>query len=127
MKKSIIFLVAISVAVMIMQGCAAKNETMSHGDIMGKTVDIATGDFMEACNQWKPGDTVKISFTTSKPVMFNVHYHAKHKKMYAVEQTMTDKFEGSFVVETDDIYCCMWQNNNDNYVTMTYDMSVEKQ
>ena len=127
MKKSIILLVAIAATALFMQGCAAKKDAGMSGSVMGKTIDIATGDFHEACNNWTPGEKVNVKFTSSQPVMFNVHYHAKHKKMYAIEQTMTDKFEGSFVVETGDTYCGMWQNNNDKYVTMTYDISVEKQ
>jgi hypothetical protein len=126
MKKGIILLLAIAMAAFFIGGCAAKKGTGS-GSVMGKTIDIATGDFHEACNQWKPGDKVNITFTSTKPVMFNVHYHAKHKKEYAIEQTMTDKFAGSFVVESNEIYCGMWQNNNDNYITMTYDIKVEKQ
>jgi len=125
MKKSIILLVAIGMTALFIGGCAAKKDAAS-GNVRGKTIDVATGEFHEACNQWKPGDKVNITFTSSKPVMFNVHYHAKHKKEYAIEQTMTDKFAGSFVVESNEIYCGMWQNNNDKYVTMTYDIKVEK-
>jgi len=69
---------------------------------------------------------VNFSFTSSKPVMFNVHYHEKHAKVYAVEQTLTDKFEGSFVVQNESVYCCMWENDNPKYVTLTYDMNVVK-
>ena len=57
-------------------------------------------------------------------MLFDVHYHAKHAKMYAVEQTLAEKLEGSFVVESDAIYCCMWKNDNPKYVTLTYDMNV---
>ena len=47
--------------------------------------------------------------------------------MYAIEDTMTENYEGSFIVQTDDIHCCMWKNDNPKNVTLTYDMSVEKQ
>ena len=125
MKKSFL-LGAIIAAALLMHGCAAKEEKAAHGDISGKSTDISTGDFFEACDKFSPGSTVNYSFTSSKPVMFNVHYHEKHAKVYAVEQTLADKLEGSFVVQSDAIYCCMWVNNNPKYVTMTYDMTIEK-
>jgi len=123
MKKSMLLFVIVA-ATLLIQGCAAKEESVAHGDIKGKTTDIATGEFYEACDKFTPGDTVNFSFTSSKPVLFDVHYHAKHAKMFAVEQTLTDKFEGSFVVESDAIHCCMWKNDNPKYVTLTYDMDV---
>jgi hypothetical protein len=126
MKKDLISLMIVAVSVLLIVGCAAKEEKVSHEDIKGHSVDIATGDFYEACDKWKAGDTIKFSFTSSKPVLFNVHYHSKMAKVYAVEKTMVDTYEGSFVVQTNDIHCCMWENGNSKFVTLTYDMSVEK-
>ena len=125
MKKSLIVFVVVAAAALLIQGCAAKDESVAHGDITGNKSDIATGDFLEACEKFTPGATVNYSFTSSQPVMFNVHYHEKHAKVYAVEKTLTDKLEGSFVVQSDAIHCCMWENDNPKYVTLTYEMSVE--
>ena len=127
MKKTIISLAIVVTAALFIHGCAAKEEKATHGEISGNTTDIATGDFFEACDKFTPGSTVNYSFTSSKPVMFDVHFHEKHAKVYAVEKTLADKLEGSFVVQNDSIYCCMWENKNPKYVTMTYDMTVEKQ
>ena len=125
MKKRIFSFVIIFAALLFISGCGAKEEKAAHGDIKGHTIDIATGDFYEACDKWKPGDKVSFSFTSSAPVMFNVHYHTRMAKVYAIEQTLVDTFEGSFVVQSNDIHCCMWKNDNPNFVTLTYDMSVE--
>ena len=125
MRKGFLVLVIISFAALFISGCAAKDEGVAHKDIKGKKITISTGDFFEACDKFPPGATVNYSFTSSQPVMFNVHYHEKYAKVYAVEQTLVDKLEGSFVVESDAIYCCMWENKNPKYVTMTYDMTVE--
>jgi hypothetical protein len=127
MKKTLFSLLIIAVAALFINGCAAKEEKAAHGDVSGKSITIATGDFFEACDKWAPGDKVNFTFTSSKPVMFDVHYHEKHAKVYAIEQTLVDKFEGSFIVKSEDIHCCMWKNDNDKFVTLTYDMSVEKQ
>ena len=126
MKKVSVIVIAMAAA-LLMGGCAAKDEQAAHKDIKGHTITIATGDFFEACDKWTPGDRVSFSFTSSKPVMFDVHYHAKTSKIYPIEKTLRDTFEGSFVVQTEDIHCCMWQNNNPDYITLTYDMSIEKQ
>lgn len=127
MKKGLISLLIILAAALLINGCASKEEKATHSDIKGHKIDIATGDFFEACDKWKPGQKVSFNFTSTAPVMFNVHYHQKHAKMYAIEQTLTDSFEGSFTVQSDDIHCCMWKNDNQNFVTLTYDMSVENQ
>ena len=126
MKKSLLLFVVVA-ATLLIQGCAAKDESVAHGDAAGKTITIATGDFFEACDKWAPGETVNFSFTSSQPVMFNVHYHEKHAEMYAIKDVLVDEFGGSFVVQSDAIHCCLWQNNNPKFVTLTYNMEVEKQ
>ena len=127
MKKGLVTLMVLGLAALLMGGCAAKDEKVSHGDIKGKTITIATGDFYEACDKWTPGDKVNISFKSSKPVGFDVHYHEKHQKTYAVEQTLADMYAGSIIVQSDETYCCMWKNDNPKYVTLTFDMNIEKQ
>ncbi len=125
MIKKVFSIVIILAAALLIGGCGTKEQKAAHGDIKGHTIDIATGDFYEACDKWKPGDKVSFNFTSTAPVMFNVHYHTKMAKKYAIEQTLVDTFEGSFIVQTDDIHCCMWENKNPSFVTLTYDMSVE--
>ena len=130
MRKGLITLVIVAVAVLLTNGCATKDgEKPSHADIKGETITISTGDWYEACDKWSAGDKVNIAFSSSKPVMFEVHYHKvrSNEKIYAVEQTLVDKFEDSIIVESDEIYCCMWKNDNPKYVTLTYDMSLDKQ
>ena len=127
MRKGLIVLVIVSFAALFLSGCAAKDGEVAHEDIKGKTITIATGDFFEACDKWTPGDKVNFTFTSSKPVVFNVHYHEKHAKMYSIKDTLVDEFDGSFVVESENIHCCMWKNDNSKYITLTYDMSIEPQ
>ena len=80
------------------------------------------------CLSRSAGDKVNIAFSSSKPVMFEVHYHKvrSNEKIYAVEQTLLDTFEDSIIVESEEIYCCMWKNDNPDYITLTYDMSMDK-
>ncbi|MDX1775237.1 MAG: hypothetical protein R3297_01505 [Desulfobulbales bacterium] len=125
MRKELIISVVIGAAMMLLTGCAGKDGPGAHADIKGKKITVASGDFFEACDKWEPGDKVNFSFTSSKPVMFNVHYHEKHGKFYAIKDQMIDKLDSSFIVQSKNIHCCFWKNNNDKYVTITYDMSVE--
>jgi len=125
MKKGIGLLVTAILAALLIISCAAKEEKAAHSDIKGHSIDISTGDFYEACDKWPPGAKVSFKFTSTAPVMFNVHYHQKHAKVYAIEQTLVDTYEGSFIVQSDDIHCCMWKNDNPDFVTLKYDMSVE--
>ena len=127
MRKGLILLVFAVLAALFISGCATKEGGDTHSDIKGKKITISTGDWYEACDKWTPGDKVNFSFKSSKPVMFNVHFHEKTAKKYAVEDVLVDEYGGSFVVQSDEIYCCMWKNDNPKYVTMTYDMSIEKQ
>jgi hypothetical protein len=127
MRKGLMVLAIVAFAALFLGGCAAKEEKAAHADIKGKTITIGTGNFYEACDEWTPGDKVNFSFTTTKPVTFNVHYHEKHVKKYTIKDTVVDEFGGSFVVESKNIHCCMWKNDNSKYVTLTYDMSVDKE
>ena len=66
-------------------------------------------------------------FTSSAPVLFDVHYHDNYAKMVAVEQTLTENLDGSFIVNSDAVYCCMWKNDTPGDVTLDYDLSAGKQ
>lgn len=130
MKKNVILLSIVIATAFVLQGCGAKEDSVMHEQMDGDTATIASGDFYEACDmekKWTPGTTVNYSFNSSKPVMFEIHYHEKHAKMYPVEPTLADNIEGSFVVKSDAIHCCMWKNENPDPVTVTFDMSVAGQ
>lgn len=126
MKKNLITLLVIFSASLIISGCAAQRgmETASSTEMESHTVTIAAGQFHEFCEQWGVGDTVKFAFTSNKPVVFNVHYHVDNVKHYAVNDVLTSDYSGSFVVQNKDIHCGLWQNNNDEYVKLTFNVEV---
>jgi hypothetical protein len=125
MRKELISFVIVVMAALLINGCATQEGKVSHSDLKGKTINISTGDWYEACDKWAPGSKVTFKFVSSQPVMFNVHFHDKNAKKYAVKDVLVDEFGGSFVVQSEEIYCCMWKNDNPKYVTMIYNMSVE--
>jgi hypothetical protein len=127
MKKSFKIILLSGLAILLIGGCAAKEEgeMSSQTKMKGTTVSVSTGDSYEFCDNWKPGQTVNFSFVTSKPVDFDVHYHAKRDKFYPVKKGNVKEFSGSFTVESPNIHCLMWANNNNSYVKLTYDVKAE--
>ena len=142
MKKCLISLVIVAATSLFISGCvttpgsetatggqttAATEKTYQAGP-QSQTVGIAAGGFNEFCEEeWEVGDTVKFSFTSSKPVVFNVHYHdAKHVKHYNIKDVLVDDFSAEFTMEDKYIHCGMWQNNSDSFVKLTYEIEVVK-
>ena len=137
MKKTIISLVTVAVAALLINGCVtttgpetttAPDKTSQAGP-QSQTVGIAAGGFHESCeDDWEVGDAVKFSFTSTKPVVFNVHYHdAKHQKHYSIKDVLVDDFSGNFSVQNNFIHCGLWQNNSESFVKLTYEIGVEKE
>jgi hypothetical protein len=126
MKKGLSLVVIAAVGLLIIS-CAAREEKAARADNQGQPITIAAGDFYEACGNWAPGEKVTFKFTSSLPVMFDVHYHDNYAKMYTIEQTLAENLDGSFVVNTDAVHCCMWKNDNTKDVTLSYELSVGKQ
>jgi len=127
MKRNFIMFMLIGFAVLVFSGCATTDSGKpGHAEKKGKRLTIPTGDYFEACDKFPLGATVEYSFTSTKPVLFNVHYHDKRTKVYPVKEQLTDEVSGTFVVDSKAIYCCMWENKNSKFVKMTYKMNVKK-
>ncbi len=138
MRKGLILLMVVAAAALFISGCVTTTgsetttgpeTTMSKASkamAQGVTVGIGSGSFHEVCeDEWKVGDTVKVSFTSSKPVVFNVHYHdAKEVKHYSIKDMLVDDFSANFTVENKYIHCGSWQNNSGNFVKLTYEIKV---
>lgn len=142
MKKGVISLVIIAVAALFISGCVtttgSETTTVPEKTTMpdktpqagpqSQTVGIGAGGFHEFCEEeWEVGDTVKFSFTSTSPVVFNVHYHdAKHVKHYNIKDVLVDDFSADFTMQNKYIHCGMWQNNGDGFVKLTYEIEVVK-
>ena len=142
MKKGGISFVLVAAAALLISGCVtttgpettAGPETTTVPEAskameQGVTVGIGPGGFHEACeDEWKVGDTIKCSFTSSKPVVFNVHYHdAKEVKHYSIKDVLVDDFSANFTVQDKHVHCGMWQNNSGSFVKLTYEIEVVKE
>ena len=143
MKKSLIALIFISLVALVISGCvttsgsetATGSQTTtavaktSQAGPQSHTVGIASGGFHESCeDEWQVGDKVKTSFTSTKPVVFNVHYHdANHVKQYSIKDVLVDDFSADFTVQNKYVHCGMWQNNSDIFVKLTYEIEIVKE
>ena len=121
MRKDLFAFSIIAMAALLINGCVtAKKEKVpkvSFEDITGRTVTVETGGWHEDCNKLAAGATLNLSFKSSKPGLYDIHYHRRNEKH--------DLFKGSFQVEAEAVYCFMFLNKNSEPVTLTYDMSVE--
>ena len=129
MRKDLFAFSIIAMAALLINGCVtAKKEKVpkvSFEDITGRTVTVETGGWHEDCNKLAAGDTLNLSFKSSKPGLYDIHYHRRNEKHDLKNQALADGFKGSFQVEAEAVYCFMFLNKNPEPVTLTYDMSVE--
>jgi len=110
--------------VLFASGCS--NKGVPHSSVAGALMPINPGKFYEACDNWKPGQTIEYSFQTDAPVDFDVHYHTKAGKEYPVKKDNVTEMKGTFVIEQEAIYCCFWKNNNAKRVALTHQFTVIK-
>lgn len=143
MKKGFILLVIVAAAGLFISGCAtttgSEKTTMPEKTVepakitqtgpQSITVGIGPEGYHEVCeDEWKVGDTIKCSFTSTKPLVFNVHYHdANHVKHYNIEDVLVDDFSANFTVQNKNIHCGMWQNNSGSFVKLTYEVEMVKE
>ena len=113
------FLSAMACVFIFIYGCAA-----THKSSTGELISIAPNEFYEACDKWTPGQEVSYSFQTSDSVNFDVHYHGDSGKEYAAKIEGIAEKQGSFTVDKEALYCCMWANPNDTAVGLTYQFEV---
>jgi len=129
MKSGLIFIAVAAAASLLFTdyaGAGQKMIVLTNGTANGKQIGIKSHGWFEDCNKWKSGDTVKIGFSSTKPVGFSAHYHKKRsmENINIWEKSQTDRYEGSITVNGDKIYCFIWHNENPENISLTYDMSV---
>jgi hypothetical protein len=108
--KSILHVALLLFAVTPMITSAAEGEKLKK-EI---SVTIKPGKVHEECVELKSGMTVAYRFKASKPVPFNIHFHAgagKDEKVeYPVKMDQTEAAEDVLRVTADQHYCWMWSN-----------------
>jgi len=128
MRKDLLALSIVAMAALLINGCvAARKEKVSFEDITGKTIIVDTNGWHEDCDKVASGEILNLAFKSSKPGLYEIHYHQKNVRHDFRNQTLADGFKGTIKVQEEAVYCFMFLNKNPEPVTLTYDMSVEKQ
>ena len=127
--KSFYKILLAGTAVLLFSGCTAtetatttKSQHLDTGQ--QEEVVVAPSSFHEACEKLSPGQKAEFSFTTSKPVDFNVHYHTMEGAIYSVREENIASKSGEVTAEAKATYCCMWTNNHDVPVSLTYNLKI---
>ncbi len=93
---------------------------------------IAPSKMYEECFELMPGQVLEYSFETSKPVSYNIHYHALDKEYYPVSETNVSSDSGElsadsleYYTEEQEFFCLMWENDNKEYVSLECNYAVK--
>lgn len=130
MRKGLIALSIVALAALLINGCVtAKKEQkkVSFENITGETVVVKPGGWHENCDKVLAGETFNVAFKSSKPGLYEIHYHLRGEKHDYQAQTLADGYRGSIKAQEDAVYCLMFFNKSRENITLTYEMSVEKQ
>ncbi|MDO8283060.1 MAG: hypothetical protein Q7U10_10645 [Thermodesulfovibrionia bacterium] len=79
----------------------------------------------EACFELKKGEALEYSFTSSRPLDFNIHYHAIDGLHYPVNEKNIRSRKGTLVcdeqkyyTEDQEAFCMMWENHEDAFISL---------
>ncbi|MBI4825429.1 MAG: hypothetical protein HY807_03275 [Nitrospirae bacterium] len=79
----------------------------------------------EECFELKRGETLEYSFTSSRPLDFNIHYHAMDGLHYPVKERNIRSRKGTLVcdeqkyyTEDQESFCMMWENKEEAFISL---------
>ncbi|MBI4844746.1 MAG: hypothetical protein HY809_10615 [Nitrospirae bacterium] len=79
----------------------------------------------EECVELRRGETLEYSFTSSRPLDFNIHYHAMDGLCYPVSGKNIRSHKGKLVcaeqeyyTEDQEYFCMMWENHEDSFISL---------
>lgn len=79
----------------------------------------------EECFELKKGETLEYSYTSSRPLDFNIHYHAMDGLHYPVDEKNLRSHKGElvcseqkFYTEDQEAFCMMWENHEDAFISL---------
>jgi hypothetical protein len=82
----------------------------------------------EVCALLSSAQRLEYTFSTNKPVDFNIHYHKGETAYYPVKRAKTKGEADRFTPATGrSDYCMMWENKSTEDVELTYSYKVLNQ
>ena len=125
MRKSVLL---ISFIIFFIQACSTANVK---GPSFNESVQIEPEDSYEECVELVPNQLMHYSFTSSKHVNFNVHYHTAESILYPVNEKNITFWEGSMSPDDFDYYskdqeffCLMWDNLSSESIKVIFNYRV---
>lgn len=98
-----------------------------------ETITVKSSGSDEECLELKKGQILTYKFTSSRPVDFNIHYHAEDQVHYPVSKSEVTDQEGtmdpeqhSYYTEEQTFYCLMWENPGMNTARISYEYVVKE-
>lgn len=88
----------------------------------GPIPTVTPRDYAEVNLNMEPGDSFNFSWTSTRPVYFNVHYHGAEGTERPIEER-TDALEGSFVANMTEVYALLWRNEGTSEVEITLELN----
>ena len=128
--RKLLILIAIAVVItLLIDGHATRagQKTASHQNIVNsKKIALKSNGWFEDCYKWKDGDSFKIKLSNSVPLRFSVHNHEKgtNKTFDLMELEVPEQYEGTLIIQSDDIYCLMLYNENPADVIFKYELRI---
>jgi len=110
-------------ATMLLGGCAATHSGTAISSPDGK--ELAPGASLEDCTDAAPSQQMAYSFSSSQPVLYNVHYHdAASRVAYLVPETSGTSGNGTVRGPLTTTYCLMLTNSSQKLVEITADLKT---
>ncbi len=122
-----LFAILIAVNACSTAGVKEKTNTSAGTDVVSNQITVNPSRSYEECMELKPGRIMRYSFSSDKPVEFNVHYHAEDGIHYPVLEKGINKSEGMvdpekhhYHMKEQEFYCLMWDNHNHESVNISF-------
>jgi len=87
--------------------------------VKGKAV-LDAGKIKEVCFPAKPPMQINYQFSAKKPLNFNIHFHKNKEVFFSIKQNNILSTQGIFTPKSEQFYCMMWSNKNQQAVKITY-------
>jgi hypothetical protein len=121
----------IACLLILVSGCATTIANMEQRRREKPDVVIRAGKVYEECLPMTPPQVIDYSFTASKPVEFNIHYHGE-KAVYPVKGEAVVSWKGIFdptcipgySSEKPPFFCLMWTNPHEEDVGLNYEFTI---
>ena len=129
MRNGLIFIVIATLVNLLTNGYTFAGEEIasSRNIVKSHTISLKPNDWFEDCHKWEDDDSFKIKLSNSMPLRFSIHYHEKgtNKAIDIMEMEVPEQYEGTLIIQSNEIYCLMLYNENPADVIFKYELRIK--